>query len=200
MANETNSFDAELLLLNILEGQGAAEDEIINLAKELFKNFPEEPRAEIIIGRIYVSLGQIEDARVSFRHAVEKAGFKSENYLVQAAEHQIDIDDRGGALWTLTKALQGSPLHLQAGALMVGMLTTSQKYRQATQLLDELFGRHDEQAVLYSARANLRKANGNLPEALADYRNAYKMSPTTTTLQNLFLALVDQGNLGAAWN
>ncbi len=182
-------FEAHALKLELLLKQRESKDRIRTATYELHKKFGSEPRAAFIAGKIYAALGDKEDAKLQFRHAVQEAQFDGA-VLTAVAEQQIAIRDRSGALWTLTKALQGNPNDLDAAALKVEVLIQLDNLDSAAALIDDMTTRHGEVTQVRIRRGDLRVAQDRIGEAITLYADAYEMAPSSMTVRMLFSALV----------
>ena len=183
------NYDAQILLIKILQAQRAPVEDIESAAYELQKQYPDDPRPDLLVGRFNAAQGRVADARADFRRAVEKAEFDSPT-LTLIAEQQMLVRDMSGALWTLTKALQGNPNNVNAGALQVSVLTGLGELTKAEESLAKHLENHGENAALLLARADLRVALKEYYGALEDYKLAYELEPTSHTATTYFKALV----------
>jgi len=189
IADAPDSFDAHILMLKILQGQRAPVEKIQNVTYELANKFPDEPRAEIIGARVSATVGDRDDARLRLRRAVEKAEYDA-TVLLQIAEEQIGIADNNGALWSLTKALQGNPGLISAGALKARVLILLKEYDKSQIFLDELFEQHGAQASLHSVRGELRSVREDYVGATTDFQTAFDLIPNSYNMTMLFNALL----------
>ena len=164
---------------------------------ELVKAFPEEPKAELVVGKAYRSMGAREDARIHFRRAVEKAQFDTE-VLFASANQQYGIADRTGALWTLTKAEQASPEHLGVGVLKAAVLTELDDFQKARELIEKLLAKHGDKPEIYTVRGDWYMAQSQIGTAVEDYRYAYELASNARTVRTYFVGLVASNQLDLA--
>lgn len=182
-------FAAHELKLRILERTERDDQRLRNTVYELVTAFPDEPSADLIAGDVYRRTGSLADAKIHYRHAVEKAEFDVD-VLYPAAERQLGISDYRGALWSLTKAEQGAPGLKKVGVLKVAVLTQLKEFERAHELVAELVAKHGETAAIHTVAGDLLMAQRRLPEAVMQYQQAYARSPVFKALQAYFRALV----------
>lgn len=197
LQREPRSFRAHELKLRSLALKNDDPDRLRSSLYELTKAFPEEPKADLVAGRFFRGLGDMADARVHFRRAVEKARFDTE-VLFSVANQQYGIGDRSGALWTLTKAEQASPEHLGVGVLKAAVLVELDDYDKARALIAKLTERHGEQAEILTVTGDLLMAERNVAAATEAYRRAYDLEPNQRTVKTLFRGLVAGNDIDAA--
>ncbi len=184
-----DSFEAHSLKLQAFLSQGEDRDRVRNSVYEFVKRFQEEPRAAFTAGNIYAALGDVDDAKVQYRHAVQDAQFDAD-LLTSVALAQLDIKDLSGALWSLTKALQGNPASLKAAILKTEVLIRLEDFDNARSILEAAVARHGETPALQVKRGDLRMAEGAIDEAVGLYREAYQVAPNSLTARTLFGALI----------
>ncbi len=185
--NEPDSFEAAVLQLEIQMRAGAEIESIRSTAYTLMQKFPKQPEVDLIVGQMHLQLGEWADAKKAFRHAGEKAKFETE-MLLQVAKFQTRLLDLSGALWSLTKALQGSPNHLESGTLKATVLTDLGDYVQAKELLAALVEVHGEQRSLVAAEGHLHMAEGRFDEGIAAFVKAHAMEATRDSVTTLYRA------------
>lgn len=197
LQREPHAFRAHELKLRALAQQRNDPDRLRSALFELTKAFPEEPRADLVAGRNFRRIGEIADARVHFRRAVEKARFDTE-VLFEVANQQYGIGDRSGALWTLTKAEQASPDHLGVGVLKAAVLVELDEFDKARAMIDALRERHGGRAEILTVEGDLLMAQGKRAEGAEAYRVAFEMLPNERTVKTHFRALVAAGEIDDA--
>jgi Tfp pilus assembly protein PilF len=172
-------------------------DRVRTAIYELSKNFPDEPRAELVVGKAYKAIGDWADAKVHFRRAVEKAQFDVD-ILYELANQQFEIKDLSGALWSLRKVGQASPGHLGAGVLRAAVLIQLNEFDKAGKLIRELRDEHGEKAEILTVEGDWHMARKQVDEAVGAYRRAHEAAGTARTVRTLFRAYVAAGRIDTA--
>ncbi len=190
-------FRAHELKLNLIERQTNDVERIRNAVYDLVKNYPDEARADLVAGKIYRRIGDQADARVHFRRAVEKAQFETE-ILYAVANQQYGITDFNGALWSLTKAEQGSPGNMQVGVLKAAVLIELKELDQAADGIAKLFEKHGNKPEIHTVNGDLLMAREQPAAAAAEYRAAHEQARSFATARTYFRALVSAGDIPTA--
>ena len=194
---EPKSFDAHTLQLQILLLKQEPIERVRNTAYEFLKKFPEEPKADYVAGKISAAIGDADEAKLQFRHAVQKADFDTA-ILLPVAHEQIALRDLNGALWSLTKALQGSPNNLEAGVLRADVLIQLKDFANADDQLNTLTENHGTPAPIMIKRGDWYMAQDQTDEALPLYAEAHRIAPIHLSVRTLFRALVADKQNNAA--
>lgn len=187
--SEPTVFAAHELRLNVMFASKEKPERIRETLFDLVRAFPEEPRTELLAGRAYRKLGDLAEARMHLRRAVEAAGFDTE-VLFAAANQQYGIGDFSGALWTLTKAEQGGPGNLGVGILKAATHIELKEFGKARETIDSLIARHGEKPTILTVQGDLLMAQELPAEAVQSYARVYQLEPGTRTMQTLFRAQV----------
>lgn len=176
------------------------ESDPAKLREKLFdfnQSFPKDPKVNLIVGRGYRALGDLPDAKVSFRHAVENSLFDGE-LLFKVANQQMGISDLNGALWTLTKAKQASPEDMHIRILHAAVLSQLKDFSRAEDEITKLFEDHGERAEIYTVQGDYFMAQNENNDAITAYSKARELTPNIKTTDVLLRALRDGGDLVGA--
>jgi putative PEP-CTERM system TPR-repeat lipoprotein len=182
-------LQAHELKLRLIESVEVEPERVRDAVYELVTAFPADPRAELVAGKVYRRLREYEDARVHLRRGVEKADFEAD-VLFSIANQQYGITDMSGALWSLTKAEQGSPGNQRVGVLKAAVLTELREFEKAEETIDGLVEKHGPQAEIHTVRGDWFMAQGKPVDAAQAYRAAHELAPQFRTTQTTFRALV----------
>lgn len=194
---EPTSFKAHEMRVRSLF-QGAAEpDKIEATVLETLGKFPEEPRAELVAARAFRALGNVEDARVHLRRAVEEAQFDAD-VLFSAANQQFGIGDYTGALWSLTKAQQASPDRADVTVLRAAVFVELKEFEKAEEVINLALEKHGEKASILTVNGDLMIAQKRGADAVENYRKAWEIAPNGRTMSTLFRALTVNREIAAA--
>ena len=194
LENNPDSFKAALLRLEIQMRSGVEPERVRATALELTQTYPDEPELDLFVGQMHADLGELADAKRLFRHAGEKAEFDTA-VLLETAKHQIALPDLSGALWSLTKAIQGSPGHAEAETLKATVLIDLGDYVQSDELLVALEEAHGEMAPILSARGHWHMAQGRYDDGIGFFENAYAQDPSSESVNTLFRAYQRAGRI-----
>ncbi len=197
LKHEPKLYAAHELKLNIIFAQKVEPERVRSAVFELLKEFPEKPNAELMAGRAYRALGNVADARMHLRRAVEAARFDSK-MLFDIANQQYAIGDFSGALWTLTKAVQGSPDHLGAGVLKAAVHTELKEFEKAETVIEGLRAKHGETPEIMTVQGDLLMAQNRFEDAVTSYGRSYQLAPVVGPMRTLFRAQIAAGKLNDA--
>lgn len=170
------------------------------LREKLFdfnQKFPKNPEVNLLVGKGYRALGDVEDAKVSFRHAVENALFDGE-ILRKVATQQMSIADLNGALWTLTKGKQASPDDLRIGILHAAVLSQLKDFARARDEIEKLFEAHGEKPEIHMVHGDYFMVQQDTQSAIEAYTKARDLAPTKKTTDVLLRAHREAGDFAGA--
>ena len=190
-------FKAHALNLQLLLDAREDEDRIRDNTYKLLKRFESDPQAAYLAGQILAGLGDREDARARFRFAVQQAQFDSA-LLISIATQQIAIRDLSGALWALTKALQGNPNDLDAALTKADVFIQLDDFDNAKSLLDDIEAQHGVGPGLLMKRGDLAMALADIDTGASFFRQAYDMVKNPLTVRTYFSSLALRGDIDAA--
>ena len=190
-------FDAHELKLRLFQHERSDPERTRSAIYEVLKTFPDDPKADLLAGRIYRKIRDLEDAKVHFRRAVQKAHFDTD-ILYTIANQQFGIRDFRGALWTLTKAEQGSPGLSHIGVLKAGVLVQLRELDKAKEEIDKLTEKHGTKASIQTVAGDYYMAVGNRQEAAKSYLTAFETVSNFKTAQTYFRSLVAANDVETA--
>lgn len=189
MSAQPNSVPLNKLELNYMMATEKDPDKIRARLYSYSQKFASDAESGITVGKGYLALGDLEDAKLHFRRAVDQAQFDTDK-LFRAANLQMTIRDYNGALWTLTKAAQASPDHLQVAILQAAVLMQLEDFNRAHDQIEKTRKRHGDLAEINLVEGDLHMKEGNIELATAAYEKAWELKPAPKTVQTYFRSLV----------
>lgn len=178
--------------LNIRRALRANED-VAKIREAIYKftsSFPEDPSVEFEAGKAYRKIGDLEDAKVLFRSAVENAQYDTD-MLFRIANQQFKIADLDGAMWSLTKAKQANTNNLQVEILSASVLTQRGEFERARTLINDARAEHGDRPEIALVEGDLFMEEKDTAKAILSYERAYAAAPVRKTLLVLFNAYID---------
>jgi putative PEP-CTERM system TPR-repeat lipoprotein len=144
-------------------------DQALETAKTLASRMPDNLNVQLALGRTYLAAGDSASARSVFTGATRLADYDA-GAQVTIARLQMAAGNPDGAAYSVQKALQGSPDHPAALALMVEIEARSGNASKADAALKTLASKHPERVETALATADLAMSRGQYAGAVAAYR------------------------------
>ncbi len=185
-------WNLALMELNLRQGkpQQALEEGKIALGKQ-----PNDLPTALLYARAQLALGDANGARATLGSATRVADFNAPQQT-DIARLQLAAGNTDGAAYSLSKALSGQPGFIPAEALMVQVEQRQGSLDKAEARARQIVQKQPSLALGHSLLGDLALARKNPAAALAAFRQAHKVEPstgTTLTLMNL-LAGQNQAN------
>lgn len=110
------------------------------------------------------------------------------DWLQRVANYQIALDAPDQASYTLFKALQGNPLHLESRALLTEVLLQLQRLDEAQENSAFLIKNFPTAPQGYALRGDINMQQGAFVKAQSDYKKALNIEPQPGLILRLHLA------------
>ena len=136
-------------------------------------------------------------AKSQLRNMVTIADSNPE-WLIRIARKQANTGSLDEATYTLFKALQSIPDHLEAHILLTELEIDLNRLDSAEDRIQNLVATRPNNAVVQLLRGNLYKAKGDLNKALNNYSQAYNLSHSSEILQPYYSTQMQLGQTAAA--
>jgi putative PEP-CTERM system TPR-repeat lipoprotein len=127
-------------------------------------------------------------ARTLLTRAARLAGFDT-GVQVEIAALQLAAGNVPGATHSVDKALSNAPQHLPALAVRVDVLIRQGDLNGAGQLAKQLSQQHPGRAIGPLLEGNVAALRNQAPQAVAHFRRAHQVEPSSTTALRLHAAL-----------
>lgn len=177
-----------LVMHHLSAGRVPAAQEAV---RQLTQKAPDHLTVLMANARVALAAADLANARVYLTRASRTAEFDA-NAQVQVALLQLRAGDAKGAHYSLTKALQAEPGHVPAMMLLVDAELALGEPARAETLARDLLGRQPRAAMPHRLIGDIERARGDLAKAVASYRRAQELEPSTDNLLRLFGALALQ--------
>jgi putative PEP-CTERM system TPR-repeat lipoprotein len=171
--------------------------EALRAAEQADLASPENLDVLAAVGRAQLANERPDMALATFNRMGRVAGFDADA-LHRVAVLQLGIDDGPGAIYTLTKALQGDASHLPSRALLVAAQLRHSKRGEALAGAEALVADHPELPGAHRLLGDARNALGRHGEAIESYGKAMALAPGTINLLRLYDARVRAGDFDGA--
>lgn len=187
-------WNLALMELNFRQGnlQQALEEGKLALGKQ-----PDNLQALLLQARIQLGLGDTNGARANLNAATRYAEYRAPAQT-EIAQLQWTAGNVEGAAYSLDKALNASPEYLPAMALMVQVELRQGQADKAEQRARGIVQAHPRRAAGHGLLGDIALSRNNMAAAVAAYRQAHKIEPTTTTTIALMGALSRNNASGEA--
>lgn len=184
--------DYALVEFHLRKGKPA---EALSAAKTLLGKTPEDVKALVTHGRALLATGNTAGAQQAFVNAGRRAGFDA-NTLAGIAQYQLAAGDLSGAAYTLEKALGHDPAHLPANQLMASIELRRNELAQAEARARRIIQQYPKFPGGHQLLGDVASARNQGPAAIAAYREAHRLQPSTATAVPLLrlLSIQAQGS------
>ena len=172
-------------------------EQALNVAQTLASKLPDNVTVQLALGRTYLALGDVGNARTVFNGATRFAGYDAESQFV-IARLQMLAGNSDGAAFSVQKALQGRPDDPAVLALMVEIETRRGDAGKADAALKMLATKYPNRVETALASANLAMFRGQYVSAVAAYRTALSREESTANALALATAHLAAGEAGKA--
>ncbi|MDE2566565.1 MAG: PEP-CTERM system TPR-repeat protein PrsT [Burkholderiales bacterium] len=159
-------------------------DLALKVAQQVAASRSDNLPALLALTRAQLASHDAAGARVTLTAATRYAGFEAP-VQVEIALLQQAAGNLAGAAYSLDKALSAQPEYLPAQALMAEIQTRQGDFAGAEQRARHLVAKAPKLAIGYSLLGDLALARQQPEPALAAYRKAHAVQPSTDTLQRL---------------
>ena len=166
-------------------------------AKKVSAKAPENLQVLMVYARAQLAAGDRVGARSSLAAATRFAEYNAQ-LQVEIATLQLAANNIDGASYSLDKALAGQSDYLPAMALMGDVELRRGERVKAEKRAREVIAKFPSMAIGHGLLGDIASANGQTAVALASYRRAHQVQPSTLTLLRLFAALAPQDGGKAA--
>lgn len=172
-------------------------DRALDAAKTQASKTPENITVQLALGRTYLAIGDIGNARSVFSGATRLAEYDAGTQTA-IARLQLAASNPDGAAYSVQKALQGSPDDPAALALLVEIEARRGDAAKADAALRTLSAKHPNVVETALAGANLAMSRGQYAAAIAAYRTALSREESTGNALALARAHLAAGEPGKA--
>jgi putative PEP-CTERM system TPR-repeat lipoprotein len=180
-----------LALSALYQRQGQAA-RALDAAKDAQALVPDHPSTLLALAQTQIAVGNGDAARSVLRRLVQVAQFQP-GLLVQAAALQMQAGDLESARYTLSKVLLADASYAPALALGVRLELQSGNANEAEKQLQALLGRSGAAAEAQALLGEIRMTQKRFPDAIAAYRKAHALAPSSATAFGLYGALMASG-------
>ena len=178
-------------------GNGESLQRALVAARRAAELAPYQAQALVSLGQVYVTMGQLAEARQSFEHAIALQPADDDAYRGLAMA-QAGSNARDGARAAFEKTLEIRPgfwrNHHEYGRFLYGIGKyddAAAQFRQVVELLpDSPRG--------YQALGTVFQTQGRIQEAIAEYQKAAAIGPSVNLFLNLGTAEHWEGHYGEA--
>ena len=153
----------------------------LKATERLAPNGSEDLGVLVASSRAYLANGDTNNARTLLTRATRVAGFNVDA-LVELAVLQLAVGNAPGATHALQKALSKDASHLQANAVLVDALLRQGDLDGAEKTARAITQRHPKRAIGPVLEGDVSLARRQAPAALAFFRRAHAIEPTSQTL------------------
>lgn len=136
--------------------------------------------------------GKIDLARTTLKQMTDIAAFEAP-WLVKISARQEAIEAWSDARYSLTKAEQGNPDFQPARRAMIELAIAQGDLDLAGDQMAQFVQRWPNEAITEQLLGDLAIKRGNAKEAVAHYRNSFKMMASTAVVVRLAAALMVAG-------
>ncbi|MFG6431181.1 XrtA/PEP-CTERM system TPR-repeat protein PrsT [Roseateles sp. LYH14W] len=166
-------------------------------AKSLLAKAPDDVGILSIYARAQLANGNASGARHTLVNASRRAGSNAQ-IQTDIAAMQVTAGDLAAANYSLDKALGSSPDFLPANVLMATIDLQRNESAMAEARAKRIIQQHPKLPVGHQLLGDIAAARGQPAAAIAAYRQAFSVQPTSTTLRPLFELLSAKGQPGEA--
>ena len=173
-------------------------DDAVEACLNLLETYPSSGILNIILGKCYFELGQIDLAISSYTNATEYWPQSEVSYtmLGQIYSSQGDTEQ---AIKNLRKAVELKPNDHDLNLLLGGQLTQSGDFDAAVESLEQALKLKPDCAETYFSMGSALNAKGDLDGAIDSYKQAIKIKPDyAEAYNNMALVLNDLNYFDAA--
>jgi putative PEP-CTERM system TPR-repeat lipoprotein len=146
---------------------------------------PEDLSVLVLSARVSMADDDDSAARATLSRASARAGTQAAR-LVQIAQLQVEAGDLPGAAHALGKALGERPDFLHAQALMADVEIAQGQLAQAEQRARRIAARHPRLGLGPGLLGDVALARGQPAAAVAAYRQAHQLQPSSESLLRLY--------------
>jgi cellulose synthase operon protein C len=147
--------------------------------------------------RTQIAMQDTTQARATLSVATRVAEYNPD-LQVEVAKAQLAAAHLQGAAYSLDKALNADPAHVQARGLMVQVELRQGQAEKAGQRAQALARDLPSRAVGHSLVGQVALSRGQVPAAVAAFRQAHKVEPSALTARQLMSALESAGQVAEA--
>jgi putative PEP-CTERM system TPR-repeat lipoprotein len=193
-AHELNRRDSRVTLQLVqLQVASRNADAALVAARETQAALPDNLDALAALGIAYAALGNAVRARTTFNRMEVLASSDSE-WQTRIANYQASIGNLQAAQRCLGKALTAQPDYMPAQIRLTEVEVQTGQLAQAEQRARAIASRYPDWALGRRLLADVAMGKKNYPEAIAGYRAALTMEPSTEGAIRLSNAYVQMGN------
>lgn len=190
-----------LVAWHLRKGQGA---KAVEAAKLLLGKLPDDVEALQAYAAAQLANGDAAGARSTLSNAARRAAFDTPR-LVEIARQQVQAEDLKNAAYSLEKALNGTPGHPAATAMLSSVELAQGNVGQAEQRARQTIDANPKSALGHNLLAEVALRRGQTAIALDALRKAHELDKSALSLTRLMRVHAQQGNaklaaeLGDAW-
>lgn len=175
-----------LVDLHLQHGRGP---EALEAARTLgAKAGGENMQAALALARALLANGEVVAARTTLSGASRAAGYAPQLNL-QIATLQMAAEQFDGAAYSLDKVLASDPTHLGALAMQVDLDIRQGQIARAEQRARQIAQAHPRRGIGHTLVGDVASARGQSEAALAAYRRAHQVEPSSESVLRLFRQL-----------
>ncbi|MDO9072058.1 MAG: PEP-CTERM system TPR-repeat protein PrsT [Rubrivivax sp.] len=172
---------------------GAAQE----AARRLMSKAPDNVMVIVANARAALAAKTPDAARPLLVNAARLSNFDAP-LLTKVALLQMGAGDTKAAAYSLSKALQGDPNHLPALALLTDAEIQLGEIPSAEKRARDIAAHHPKLGVGHALLGDIAAARGQWPAAIAGYRKAHQVEPTSSSALRLQRTLATRDLRGAA--
>lgn len=191
-----NQLDAAVLLTDLLIETGHPES-ALKAAQRAEVLAPRDLRVLEALGRSYLAVGEKADAKSVFSKMSGIAGYDADR-LYTTAKLLMKADHIKGAIWSLQKATEQSPSHMEAQVLLVKLLVDDARYDAAVKRAQELAERFPQSPVGPVLLADLAMDKKRYADAQAQYQIARDLNVGVVATLGASRAHIGSGRIQTA--
>jgi putative PEP-CTERM system TPR-repeat lipoprotein len=175
-ANPTDVAPRLLLIDHYLRQQDNKQALVV--AQAAAATAPDNPQLLLALGRVQQISGDVNQAMATYGKVVKLQPL-SPIPLVRLAEAQVVGKDRKGAESSLRKALEIKPTFLDAQQALITVLLMDKNYGDAVGVARSVQQQRPKDAAGFVLEGDVELARKGWPSAIAAYRRALQLAPTT---------------------
>ncbi|MEN9538427.1 MAG: hypothetical protein RLZZ126_662, partial [Pseudomonadota bacterium] len=160
----------------------------LKAAKDMATKTPDDLPVVMMLAKAHLAAGDVASAKTQLTLATRLADFNPQAQT-QVAELQLAANNLEGAAYSIDKALSGQATYVPALALQARLDIRRGNKSAADKRVRDLIAKHPKSVVGHWLQADLAAANGQSTEAVAAYRRAYAVSPSTESFLRAFNAM-----------
>ncbi|WP_158228867.1 XrtA/PEP-CTERM system TPR-repeat protein PrsT [Chitinimonas sp. BJB300] len=166
-------------------------------AKRLASKFPDAPPVQVALGRAFLTMGDLANARSTLQSASRLAEYNAD-ILLETGRLQLQANNSDAAFYDAQKALQSRPDDPTVMAFLVEIEIRRGASAKADEALKALAGRYPNHLLTALATGDLAMVRNQYPVALASYSKALELESSTANVLKVAQTYLRMGDTGKA--